>query len=39
MVFNNSSGHTAQTVAFQIGGQSVIEDKTTWRKLHTLARN
>ena len=39
MVFNNSSGHTAQTVAYQTGGQSVIEDKTTWRKLHTLARS
>jgi predicted ABC-type ATPase len=39
MMFNNSSGHTAQTVAYQTGGQSVIQDKTTWRKLHTLARS
>lgn len=39
MVFNNSSGLTAQTVAYQTGGQSVIEDRTIWRKLHTLARN
>lgn len=39
MVFDNSSGHTAQTVAYQTDGQSVIEDKTTWRKLHTLARS
>jgi len=39
MVFNNSSGHTAQTVAYQTGGQSFIEDKTTWRKMHTLARS
>lgn len=39
MVFDNSSGHTAQTVAYQTDGQSVIEDKRTWRKLHTLARS
>lgn len=39
MVFDNSSGHTAQTVAHQTGGHQTIEDKTTWRKLQTLARN
>ena len=39
MVFDNSSGHTAQTVAHQTGGQQTIEDKATWRKLQTLARN
>ena len=39
MVFDNSSGHTAQTVAHQANGIETIEDKTLWRKLHTLARN
>lgn len=39
MMFDNSSGHTAQTVAHQANGIETIQDKTLWRKLHTLARN
>ena len=39
MVFNNSSGHKAEIVAYQTDGQTVIKDTTTWRKLHRLARN
>ena len=39
MVFDNSSGHTAQTVAHLTHGQQTIEDTALWRKLQTLARN
>ena len=39
MVFDNSSGHTAQTVAHLTHGQQTIEDNAPWRKLQTLARN
>ena len=39
MVFDNSSGHTAQTVAHLTHGQQTIEDNALWRKLQTLARN
>ncbi len=39
MVFDNSSGHTAQTVAHLTNGQQTIEDTTLWRKLQTMARN
>ena len=39
MVFDNSSGHTAQTVAHLTHGQQIIEDTALWRKLQTLARN
>ena len=39
MVFDNSSGHTAQTVAHLTHVQQTIEDTALWRKLQTLARN
>ena len=39
MMFDNSSGHTAQTVAHLTNGQQTIEDTTLWRKLQTMARN
>ena len=39
MVFDNSSGHTAQTVAHQASGQQTIKDEALWRKLQTMARN
>ena len=39
MVFDNSSGHTAQTVAHLTHGQQTIEDTALWRKLQTMARD
>jgi predicted ABC-type ATPase len=39
MVFDNSSGTTAQTVAHLRNGQLIVEDPKRWKRLQTLARS
>ena len=39
MVFDNSSGTTAQAVAHLRNGQLIVEDPKRWKRLQTLARS
>lgn len=39
MVFDNSSGTTAQAVAHRRNGQLIVEDPKRWKRLQTLARS